>query len=175
MRSDATIEAKFQSVIDYPWTEIMPISLGDLPSGLGTSDIYVLITEYGKPLYRLDLYCDIEAHVVKETIVWQEFVVIGCSQKLYLLSLATGQVESFELVSYFSKLYPSEKLLLVATAERLFGFNHAGQLQWVSDCLGIDGVVVEQIDAGIASGFGEWDPPGGWRSFRVDLVRGKRM
>jgi hypothetical protein len=90
-------------------------------------------------------------------------------------SYTFGQVASFELGSYFGKFYTSERLLLAATADRLFGFNHAGQLHWVSDCLGIDGVVVERIDAGVVSGYGEWDPPGGWRSFRIDLVTGKQV
>jgi hypothetical protein len=169
------IEAKFQPVIDYPWAEMVPIPLGYVPTGLGTPNVYVLITEDERPLYRLDLYCDIDAYVFEAAIVWQGFVVIGYGEKLHLLSLATGQVGSFELGSYFGRIYTSERLLLVATAERLFGFNHAGQLEWVSDCLGIDGVVVERIDAGIASGCGEWDPPGGWRSFRIDLVTGKHV
>jgi hypothetical protein len=169
------IEAKIQSVIDYPWTEILPIPLGYVPTGLGTPDIYVLITKDERPLYRLDLYCDIEAHVFEAAIVWQGFVVIGYGEKLHFLSLGTGQVGSFELGSYFGKIYTSERLLLAATAERIFGFNDAGQLQWVSDCLGIDGVVVERIDAAIVSGCGEWDPPGGWRSFRIDLVTGKQV
>jgi hypothetical protein len=77
------IEVKFQSVVDSLWTEMVPIPIGYVPTGLGTPDIYVLVTEDERPLYRLDLYCDIGAHVFEEAIVWQGLVVIGYGEKLH--------------------------------------------------------------------------------------------
>jgi len=46
-------------------------------------------------------------------------------------------------------------------------------LLWRSDCLGIDGVMVDQVADGIIRGKGEWDPPGGWRPFQVRFATGR--
>lgn len=44
---------------------------------------------------------------------------------------------------------------------------------WRSDALGIDGVIVDRISADEIEGQGEWDPPGGWKPFRVSAHSGK--
>jgi len=38
--------------------------------------------------------------------------------------------------------------------------------------LGIDGIIVASTSDGVISGEGEWDPPGGWRPFRLSLATG---
>ena len=46
------------------------------------------------------------------------------------------------------------------------------RLAWTSDIVRIDGVVVEGIIGDLIEGEGEWDPPGDWRRFFVDLQSG---
>ena len=82
---------------------------------------------------------------------------------------------SFNLGTYFGHLYPSEEFLLVASAERLFRIDPDGAVKWRSGELGIDGVIVDRVsDQGI-EGSGEWDPPGGWRPFRISVESGKPL
>ena len=50
--------------------------------------------------------------------------------------------------------------------------DEEGELLWTSPALGVDGVLVHSIDDGVIAGEGEWDPPGGWRPFRVALSSG---
>ena len=45
-------------------------------------------------------------------------------------------------------------------------------LSRVSEPVGIDGVVVTAIAEGRVEELGEWDPPGGWRVFALDLGTG---
>jgi hypothetical protein len=74
---------------------------------------------------------------------------------------------------YFGYVYANDEYLLVASGDRLRRIAQDGSIQWTSDVLGIGGVVVRNVFNGIISGDGEWDPPGGWQTFRVTLDSGK--
>jgi hypothetical protein len=68
---------------------------------------------------------------------------------------------------------PGAECLLVASAERLYCFEPGGSLRWMSQGLGIDGVTVDEFDANTVRGQGEWDPPGGWQQFQLDMRTGQ--
>ena len=51
-------------------------------------------------------------------------------------------------------------------------FDRNGSIVWQSTELGVDGVVVSGVADGVIEGEGEWDPPGGWRRFRILLSSG---
>lgn len=63
--------------------------------------------------------------------------------------------------------------VLVASASELLRFDGAGQLLWRRSGLGIDGVVIHRVQDGEIFGDAEWDPPGGWKSFRLRLDSGE--
>jgi len=65
--------------------------------------------------------------------------------------------------------------LLIADATRLTSIDEHGETLWVSDTLGIDGVVVDDVQEGVIVGQGEWDPPGGWKPFRLSLASGRSV
>jgi hypothetical protein len=50
-----------------------------------------------------------------------------------------------------------------------------GNLVWQSDVLGIDGVIVDDVDNALIRGRGEWDPPGGWKPFAVSVKTGRTI
>jgi hypothetical protein len=70
-------------------------------------------------------------------------------------------------------LYPAEQFLLIALASHLHRVDTAGLLQWTSECLGMDGVIVDEIAENLITGQGEWNPPGGWKPFQVNVHTGK--
>jgi hypothetical protein len=82
------------------------------------------------------------------------------------------QRKSYRADSYIGYLYPHEEFLLVATNMRLMRFDKKAQLVWQSREIGIDGVLISKIINGVIYGEGEWDPPGGWRPFKVHLESG---
>lgn len=167
------IDLQFQNVIDAPWIQIEPLRLGNIPSGQGTPDVYVLVQDDDTPLLRVDLYS--YGSAFEELKIWNDFVVIGFGYQLHLISLQTKQARTFDLDSYFGHLYALDRVLLAATGKTLWCIDQVGELRWVSDWVGIDGVIVEQVDRGIVVGRGEWDPPGGWRPFQVSLASGKKL
>jgi len=164
----------FHSVIDPPWTQMMPVRLGEVPSGLGTPDRFLTVESEEAPLLRIDLYqSSNECFAFEEVYLWSDFVAIGWGHHLFLVSLRSRQIFDVDLGSYFCHMYPATDYLLVTSAERLFCLALDGSLLWRSGSLGIDGVIVSQVDGGMVQGQGEWDPPGGWRPFSVSLRTGK--
>jgi hypothetical protein len=137
---------KFHSRIDAPWIDLEPLTLGPVPSGRGTPEAYVTVTSKDGPVLRVDLYASADqTYAFQEAHIWSHFLVIGWGHFLYLVELGTRDVTSLNLGTYFGQAYPSETFLLVASAERLFQIAPDGSLTWRSDCLGMDGIIVEGV------------------------------
>ncbi len=166
-----TVECR--DAISDAWIALEPVRIGEIPSGLGTPNLYVT-ADLGTKRIRIDVYNPIEGcgGPFTEAILWHNFVVIGRCQQLYLVPVDRGCVSAVNLDSYFRELYPNNDSLLVASATRLLKISPIGELVWTSPEIGIDGVVVDRIDNGVVYGEGEWDPPGGWRPFSLSIVSG---
>lgn len=158
----------FRYSIDASWLAIAPILLGSVPSTLGTPDQYVTVEEDGQAFLRIDLYGDSnEAYAFQDAMVWKVFVVIGFGESVFLINYCTHQVMQVKLGSYFGYLQIHGNDLLIASAERVFCLDANGNMRWRSVQLGIDGVVLHESSAEEIRGEGEWDPPGGWKSFTL--------
>jgi hypothetical protein len=165
---------EIRSRIDAPWIDVEPLILGSTAAGPGTPEAYVTVESEEGPALRVDLYkSGDQSYAFSDAHVWSHFLVIGWGHFLYLVELRTRDVTSRDLGSYFGHAYPTERFLLVASAERLFRIDTDGSLSWRSDPLGMDGVIVAHISADQIEGQGEWDPPGGWTPFCVSAFSGK--
>ncbi len=80
-----------------------------------------------------------------------------------------------EMEGYFGYIYEDGDVMYVADAGSLHCINHKGDVLWQNANLGIDGVVIHEIDQDKIFGDGEWDPPGGWISFVLDKQTGKEI
>jgi uncharacterized protein (TIGR02996 family) len=167
--------ATFHRVLDAPWSGLPPLRLGAVPPGLGTPDRYVLVEPDAGPPLRLDLYAGpAECHAFEEALVWGGLLAVGFGHRVHLVRLEDRSACSLDLGGYFGHLYAGEGYLLAASAERLVRIRADGALLWSSGPLGLDGVVVNSVEGGVVEGEGEWDPPGGWRPFRLRLDTGER-
>jgi hypothetical protein len=62
----------------------------------------------------------------------------------------------------------------VASAEHVHRYDLPAGLRWRSPSVGVDGVVIDRVATGFIYGVGEYDPPGGWRPFVLDLESGQK-
>lgn len=107
-------------------------------------------------------------------------VYIGFGQFVFVVDVHLGQVRRHPLHGYFGHLYDSGNLehlashisVLATSASEVLAFDRTGNLIWKQSDLGIDGVVLQRADTGRIDGEGEWDPPGGWRSFSLSSQTG---
>ncbi|GER86272.1 hypothetical protein KDW_04340 [Dictyobacter vulcani] len=146
------------------------VPLGDVPRGLGTPSQYCLVEENGDPVMRIDVYGELGAFA--DIQIWHKWLIIGFADMVHFVSLETRQHHSHPLCGYFGHLYPLQEALLVASASDLLCFDAQARLQWTTEQLGIDGVVIIRVADNIIYGEGEWDPPGGWQPFQLSLCTG---
>src|SRR5436190_13625678 len=137
-----------------------PVRIGDVPSGVGTPEAFVLV-EDDAPILRIDVHSRTDS-AFAAVMVWNGLVVIGFGESVHFVSIDSRHAVTNVLDSYFGHLYATHDRLLATDAARVHCFPARGSRVWRSDVLGIDGVVVKKTDDGAIEGEGEWDPPGGW-------------
>lgn len=153
---------------------MQPIRVGEVPTGEGTPGVYMTVEEDGVPFARVDAW-PLSAGPFTQTETWKQFVVLGWNDHAYLVDPLTREVTSIGCDGYFGHIYPAGDRLLIADASRLVCINERGERLWESDRLGIDGVVVDEVKDGVIVGQGEWDPPGGWKPFRLSFASGRAV
>ena len=168
------ISIDFCSSLERQWLAVEPVRLGDVPATGRTPDLFVVVSIDSGPELRIDLFgCREDVFAFEEAIVWEDNLVIGWGCRVFVVNLRSRIPVTHNLGSYFGQFYQGRDRLLVASAEHLFCLGRDGALVWKSTVLGVDGVVVDQVDGDVIRGQGEWDPPGGWRSFTISLESGK--
>ena len=165
--------ATFRETLEAPWTSVASLRVGDWNQMTGAPTVYVTVEREGEPLLRVDVY-DREASSkpFREVAAWAELIVIGFAGHVHLVWPVRATVKTFPMNGYFGHIYATQESLLIADAERIHCFDQRGSVLWRSETVGIDGVVVHNVEDGIIAGEGEWDPPGGWRPFLLLLSSG---
>jgi hypothetical protein len=162
-----------QNVIHEPWLKMKPIRIGSVPKALGTPDLFFMVIKDKQPLLRVDYYKGDECYCFEEAIIWNDHLAIGIGHCVFLVDIESRKVLQWDLGCYFGSFFPQKDYLLAASAQKIQRINPDGTLRWISNDIGIDGVRIDRIEDDIIHGEGEWDPPGGWKPFRVELDTGK--
>jgi hypothetical protein len=157
-----------------------PLRLGKVPSGLGTADLFITISEGDQPLLRVDLYGETssESYVSQDVIVWREHVFVGCGHTVHVIEPKKQMGRTISLggtCAYFSAFHAGPEYLLVVSGEGVLRLDPDGEVLWKASDLAIDGVTVESIEGGLIKGSGDWDPPGGYRPFVIRLDSGESV
>jgi hypothetical protein len=169
-----TLLARIAAVIDADWLLVAPIRVGPVPVAVGTPQCYVTLAEDDRPILRVDVYANQpDCYAFQDAIVWRGNLIVGFGSYVHAISMTDHSAVTIALESYFGHLYPTRDYLLLASGERLFRMEPDRSIQWRSEHLGIDGVVVHEPGPTVVRGEGEWDPPGGWRPFAVFAADGK--
>ena len=161
------------SAIDGKWLDLTPIRVGRVPAAQGTPHRYVC-AESGRNVLRVDVYADPsnEMLLYEEAILWRDLVLIGSGHAVHSIGLDSGHIATINLDAYFISFYQQAEYVLVSSGDRVHSIGAEGLLIWRSAELGNDGVVVEDVRGGTIRGRGEWDPPGGWKSFAISEADG---
>lgn len=143
-------------------------------SGFGQRYTELLVYQADKAFLRLICYgSSAEYRFTQEALIWSDWVIVGLGHGLYLYELKKHISKIFDLGAYFCKFHATANCLFAASGQNIHAFNSQGELLWVSNMLGIDGVVINEITEDFLLGEGEFDPPGGWKPFKINLTDGK--
>jgi hypothetical protein len=176
------MQAHFLTPSDFDeWRHVPHFVVGQA-SVTGAEPVFSLgIIAGGSPTWRIDLHRGLGDSCFQDVRCVGSSVYIGYGQHVIVFESEHERVSLHPLDGYFGHLYVAADLdatgsvfgLLASSASELLRFDDYGQLLWRRFGLGIDGVLVESIDQGMVLGRGEWDPPGGWRPYRLQLNSGE--
>ncbi|WP_333849812.1 hypothetical protein [Leclercia sp.] len=171
-----------------PVDETKGVSIIDVnPFGSnGEKDRRLLISNDDEPILVLQLYvrADEDGWLISspfaEFLLNESHVAIICGDHFHVFDMATNAFKSHPLGDYVGHIYSvpdihSDRLhhrVLVATYCHVFLMDIAAGILWKSRQCAIDGVIITSIENDTVLGMGEWDPPGGWESFKLDLKTG---
>jgi hypothetical protein len=172
---------RMSEFLDTEWLRIDPVRVGLVPPTLRTPDLYVTVTDEDAAvlrdalILRVDVYVDdgAECLTFNDAIIWRRNLIVGFGNHVHAISMEKRDAVTIALDEYYCGLYPTSDYLLIASGDRLFRMEPDRSVLWISDFLGIDGVVVNDPGPPVVRGEGEFDPPGGWRPFAVLAADGR--
>lgn len=152
----------------------------------GEKDRRLLISKDAEPILILQLYirADEDGWLISsafaEFLLNESHVAIICGDHFHVFDMATHAFKSHPLGDYVGHIYSvpdihSDRLhnrVLVTTYCHVFLLDIAAGILWKSGQCAIDGVIITSVENDTVLGLGEWDPPGGWESFKLDLKTG---
>jgi hypothetical protein len=159
--------------------EVLPIGM---PSGDRSVAAQVGVTKDSGSRLRVDIQASAGYSCFQEVRCFKGIAYIGFGQCVFVVHPENRVYEAYPLDGYFGHLCTAEELeapsqafaVLAGSASELLSFSVNGKLCWRTGNLGIDGVIVLAVRDGVVHGSGEWDPPGGWRPFRLAVDTGEK-
>jgi hypothetical protein len=142
----------------------------------GSCKVFVAERRGADPVQVYVVEYDCGYNFRSEAVADDGLLAVGHNAFIFLYDLVGGKnLLTFQLAGYFSGLYWHEGLLFVADAGSLLCVDREGGILWRHTGLGIDGVIIEEFRGSKIYGSGEWDPPGGWQDFVLDIRTGKTL
>jgi hypothetical protein len=146
----------------------------DVAGGDGSVDLCVLAD--GPRALRFDLrYRDPDYRTEPKAVFWAGWFVFGFGGRVVLLPEQGGAAVEVDLGCYFSDFLADGDYLLVTSGQGVVRLDRDAAIVWRNDALGLDGVIIFDIEDGLIDGQGEWDPPDGWRDFLISLETGETV
>ncbi|MCB5308094.1 hypothetical protein [Yersinia massiliensis] len=152
----------------------------------GEMDRRLLISKDAEPILILQLYvrADVDGWLISsafsEFLLNESHIAIIYGDHFHVVDITTHSFRSHPLGDYVAHIYSipdvhSDRLhdrVMVTTYCHVFLIDIAAGILWKSSQCAIDGVIITSIENDTVLGLGEWDPPGGWESFKLDLKTG---
>jgi hypothetical protein len=174
--------AKFLHENDDDWSDVPAIVLGK------TTSIVEIVSRVGVsdaqgPILRIDVDAGAGDSCFHECACSNGLVAIGYGTSLFIVRPLTASSEKISCDSYFGHLYSPKDFggeiqpfaFLATSATELICISQSGAVSWVARDMAVDGIVVTQVDLESISGNAEWDPPGGWKPFKLRKETGEAI
>lgn len=147
---------------------------GETPHHSGRTEY--LVVRDGEQTRAFEIPYEYHCGPFKEAAVEGDLLLVGHEAYFYLYELSAHQsLLVLELNGYFSHFYIHGDHFYVADAQGLHCVDRKGTVLWTNHHLGLDGVVVERFTDQHLYGSGEWDPPGDWKGFVLELATGQNV
>ena len=130
-------------------------------SDIDIGDIYTVCDEDKIPC--LQVFVHLGNWNPFDTIyIFQEFLCIGLGERVYFVSIKTGELREHRVSMYFGYFYEYEDRLYVASGECLYCFDCGCNLVWVSKPIAVDGIIFNAFEKDKVFVSCEIEPQGKW-------------
>lgn len=135
--------------------------------------IYILIKEENtyNPVLNLKLPMEY-SFPFEDSKVFNDTVLIGWQDRFAIYNLNTKRSSIIALDGYFGSFTVHDDMIFVCSASDIICLSLTGEIKWRSASIAIDGIVINTFNNNIIYCSCEWDPPGGWQPYQVDMLTG---
>ncbi len=164
----------FTTFIDEPDTSAETIAL-HAPDGKNWAQSTVVVIkerETYKPILNLAITSEYSSPF-RETQIYNDAVLIGWGNTFILYNLTSGKSKILILDWYFGDYRIHDEKIFVCSATDINCLSIDGEVFWKSDPIAVDGIVINSFEGQAIYCSCELDPPGGWVSYKLDLLTGK--
>ena len=174
-QSDSEIFFAFTKKIPDNYFE-KPILISGKESENEAGQEFILLKQDDKIQKVFEIRYTTSCGPYKESVIFNNIIIACHHEFLYMYDMVQDiNIRRIKLQGYFGHLYINKDKLYVTDATGVFCFNGIGRMLWHNGELGIDGVFISDFDNNKISGSGEWDPPGGWKDFTLDIETGRSL
>jgi hypothetical protein len=167
----------------FSFTGVTPVEFrGNLILISGSNSIelgnieYLVVTDNEITVNVFEIRYEYSCNPFQQADIIDDILAVGHQRYFYLFDLRkNANILILEMSGYFGYTYLDNELLYIADARYIYCINKSGEIIWQSTDLGIDGVIINQIDETKIYGEGEWDPPGGWKEFILEKQKGTSL
>lgn len=101
-------------------------------------------------------------------------LIVGHEDYIYLFNtIEQKNILSLKLNGYFNQFIIEDNLIYVSDAVGLYCINIDGSVIWANSNLGVDGVIINKLEATTIRISAECDPSNGWKEFVLDKRTGE--
>lgn len=150
-----------------------PILISGRESTSFTGQEFLVVIDHEKE-YVFEIRHEYRCSPFRDVYLAGNILGVGHEEHFYMFDVEKAEnLLTLKVAGYFGGLYFEDDLFYVASASGIYCVNNAGKIIWENTDLGIDGVTITSFQDKLILGIGEWDPPGGWREFKVDRLTGQ--
>ncbi|MDN3657439.1 hypothetical protein QWZ08_17435 [Ferruginibacter paludis] len=157
-------------------TSVETAVIQPLPDENSTESIFVLIKEKrnNEPILNLKITPG-NSSPFKNTQIFNDIALIGWDDIFVMFNLNTRKQTIISLDGYFGNFRIYDDKIFVCSAGDVTCLSLDGEVKWKSESIAIDGVIINSFENNIIYCSCEWDPPGGWRPYRLSFQTGATL
>lgn len=133
-----------------------------------------LVVQYNGEEEVYEIHLEHRCSPFSQIIRTDDLLAVGREDRFFIFQTRTRTLLlDLPMDGYFSSLHFEHDNFFVTDACSVYCIEKTGHVLWQNQQLGIDGVVIHDFTGNEIRGSGEWDPPGGWKDFVLNLETGK--
>ena len=138
--------------------------------------VFLVCSEHEIPVNIYEIRYEVSCSPFSYHDMYEGVLAVGFEDTFYMYNTLENKVLAIvKMDGYFCSAQFTDHHFYVTDASGIICIEKSGKIVWDNHDLGMDGVLINDIEGGHIMGSGEWDPPGGWKKFELDIKTGQKI